>query len=476
MRLDKVNNWFAGLLVITVITFLYLLYQQKFEYVAIFILGIATIISIPYLFKNTRHTVYLLIMLIPLSVDLTLFGGMKISLPAEGLTLLVLLFVSLKWISGLQIKWDIIKHPISLLLILDFGWAIMATLFSEIQEVSIKRVIIKGLFLGIYYFVILQFFNERKQLNLIYWLYGIGIIIPILSTTYFHSLLDFNQRTSILVSQPFFKDHTIYGASIAFIIPFFVLQFKRKKFMKIPLILVISILLLGVILSYSRAAWISLFVSLLFYILTKINIKPYIIITSLTIGLLTIIGSYDTIYSQLSRSKTKYDNNISTHLSSVTNLQNDASNLERINRWIAAYKMFEDRPITGYGPGTYQFVYDRFQATEHMTRISTHNGNKGNSHSEYMTYLSENGIVGFLIFTILIFYSIYTAIILLYAKIPEEYENLIYASILGLITFYIHGLFNSFIESEKMAVLFLSSLAILVHINNTRRLNKLIIK
>jgi O-antigen ligase len=476
VKLDKVNYWFTASLTLAAIVFLYLLYQQEFAYLVLFILGLTAIIAVPYLFQNTRHGLYILILLIPLSIDLTLSGGLKISVPSEILTLLILLFVSLKWISGLKLKLEIFKHPISVLLLLDFIWAVMATLFSEIQEVSIKRVIIKGLFLGVYYFVILQFFEKSKHLNLIYWLYGIGIILPIISATYTHSILGFNQGASILVSQPFYDDHTIYGACIAFIIPFFVLKIKSPALTKVPVILFLFILFMGVVLSYSRAAWISLFVALLFYIIIKFKPKPYLIFITLTIGIITLFGSFDSIYSSLSRSKVKYDNNVSTHLTSVTNLQNDASNLERINRWIAAYKMFEDRPITGFGPGTYQFVYDRFQATEHMTRISTHNGNKGNSHSEYMTYLSENGIVGFLIFILLIFYSVYTAIILLYANIPKEYEYLVYASILGLITFYIHGLFNSFIESEKMAILFLSSLAILVHIDLKNRHNKLILK
>jgi O-antigen ligase len=92
-------------------------------------------------------------------------------------------------------------------------------------------------------------------------------------------------------------------------------------------------------------------------------------------------------------------------------------------------------------------------------------GDKGNAHSEYFTYLSETGIVGFLVFLALVFYSIYLSIRLLYSGLDKSTKLLVYASALGLITFYIHGLFNSFIDSQKMAILFMSSLAILVRID-----------
>lgn len=73
-----------------------------------------------------------------------------------------------------------------------------------------------------------------------------------------------------------------------------------------------------------------------------------------------------------------------------------------------------------------------------MTRISTHNGDKGNAHSEYLTYLAETGFVGFLIFSILVVYSIYLAMKLLRLALTLD---------------------------EKMAVLYLSSLAVLVRID-----------
>ena len=47
--------------------------------------------------------------------------------------------------------------------------------------------------------------------------------------------------------------------------------------------------------------------------------------------------------------------NLLKHITSISNISTDASNMERINRWKCALKMFVEKPVFGWGPGTYQF-------------------------------------------------------------------------------------------------------------------------
>ena len=154
--------------------------------------------------------------------------------------------------------------------------------------------------------------------------------------------------------------------------------------------------------------------------------------------------------------------NIEEHLRSVMNIQTDASNLERINRWQCAIRMFRDKPVTGFGPGTYQFVYAKYQLTTEMTRISTNHGEKGNAHSEYLMYLSETGIVGLIIFIVLILIAVSKAIRLFNTNNDKQLKWLILSILIGLISFLIHGTFNSFIDTDKAAILFYASLAAIV--------------
>ena len=84
----------------------------------------------------------------------------------------------------------------------------------------------------------------------------------------------------------------------------------------------------------------------------------------------------------------------------MSNITTDASNLERINRWKSALRLFAERPTLGWGPGTYQFEYASYQNYYEKTIISTNSGNKGNAHSEYLSILAESGWPGLLVFDI----------------------------------------------------------------------------
>ena len=76
--------------------------------------------------------------------------------------------------------------------------------------------------------------------------------------------------------------------------------------------------------------------------------------------------------------------------------------MERINRWKCALKMFIEKPVFGWGPGTYQFQYARFQLSKDRTIISSNSGDMGNTHSEYLGPLCESGFLGFFFFLLLL--------------------------------------------------------------------------
>lgn len=467
MVLWNQNKYLISFLAVAFCLISWFLYQEEHPFLWIILGSILAVISMVLFIPKLNRILLFVFLFTPLSLDVLISGGFKISAPTEITIVLLAFLFLLKWFAGFSIKSAILKHPISVLLILDVVWSLVSLIFSAHQDIVLKRILLKVLFIGVFYFISTQLLVKISDQKKLFWLYGIGMVIPIFHTFYKHYLLDFLQSSSVYVCQPFYNDHTIYAACLAFIIPFFVLQvFNRSQTRFRIWAMVLSVLFLtAFILSYSRAAWISIAAALIFYIATlfKVRFWQLIVVISLIAGYLVI--NFNPIYDQLRQNEVKYDDDVSTHITSVTNLQNDASNLERINRWVCAYRMFLDRPIIGHGSGTYQFVYDQYQTPEFMTRISSHQGNKGNAHSEYMTYLSENGIIGFMLFTILVLYSVYLGIQLLYKTREPQHKLLIYSILLGLITFYVHGLFNTFSDYDKMAVLYWGSLAILVQMD-----------
>jgi O-antigen ligase len=116
--------------------------------------------------------------------------------------------------------------------------------------------------------------------------------------------------------------------------------------------------------------------------------------------------------------------------------------------------MFQDRPIFGYGPGTYANEYARFQRPENLTIISTNFGDGGNAHSEFLGPMAEMGFLG-LIAMLLIVSAIFYKGIHLYLQWPDkekEMKTLILAMILSLTTYFVHAFLNNFLDTDKAAV------------------------
>ena len=146
----------------------------------------------------------------------------------------------------------------------------------------------------------------------------------------------------------------------------------------------------------------------------------------------------------------------------MTNVKTDVSNTERINRWSCAYRMFLERPVFGFGPGTYQFQYNPFQKVSEMTYISTHHGDKGEAHSEYLKPLSESGLLGFLSQLSIVLASIFFGMKIIYTSKNKQTRLFATGILLGLMTFFIHGFMNFFLDTDKFSALYWGMLAMLV--------------
>ena len=128
----------------------------------------------------------------------------------------------------------------------------------------------------------------EKNMEKYVWLYAGALVVVILYTTYRHLGYGlYDKQAAHFVMGPFYNDHTSYGAVLAMYIPFFTLftfgsGYTRKS--KIIALFVLAVLLLGFVLSYSRAAWLSLIVAIGVYVVVKLRIrfKP-LFITFLTI-------------------------------------------------------------------------------------------------------------------------------------------------------------------------------------------------
>jgi O-antigen ligase len=138
----------------------------------------------------------------------------------------------------------------------------------------------------------------------------------------------------------------------------------------------------------------------------------------------------------------------------MSNVSSDASNLERINRWKSAMRMFSQRPILGWGPGTYMFQYAPYQKPWEKTIISTNAGNMGNAHSEYIGPLAESGVFGLITVLALFGTILFYGFRVYHQTENEKSKELLLMALLGLITYFTHGVLNNFLDMDKASAPF----------------------
>jgi putative inorganic carbon (HCO3(-)) transporter len=420
---------------------------------------------------------FLIVFFTPLSLPLSeIMPGLafNMSLPTEPMLFGILLIFILKCFATQRFDREILIHPVSLVIYFSLFWLLVTSLTSSMPVVSFKFLLSRVWFVVAFYFLTAKLFEIKKNIEKYIWLYTLPLLIVIFYTINRHlgyGLWD--KQAANFVPNPFYNDHTSYGAAIAMYLPFlFGFSFTKTYSPGVKTIarIVLGILLMGIILSYARAAWLSLIAAFAVWIFMrlKLKFKPLFIAVLIFVSIVLVFQTELLMY--LERNNTESSANLGEHISSMSNISSDASNLERINRWSCAIRMFKDKPILGWGPGTYMFNYAGYQLTADRTIISTNSADGGNAHSEYLGPMAESGFLGLITFLLLISVVIYTAVHTYSRTNDKRLKTLVMSSLLGLISYFIHGIMNNFLDTDKLSVPFWGFTAIIVAVDiYTRR-------
>jgi O-antigen ligase len=415
---------------------------------------------------------YLMALIVPFSIELKeLQPGVSFgfSLPSElmlaGMTVLFLVRIALDNSYPLIIT----KHKISLVILFYLFWLFLTSISSTLPEVSFKFFAAKLWFIVPVYFLFAQYMKKDIRSAVRFLLcYATGLAVVICITTYKHMGLP-DVRAAYWVMSPFYNDHTAYGAILAFFISILsVMPFMKslsKWQRRYALILLVPVIV-GLYLSFSRAAWLSVVIASGLCIVLLLKIRIRLVFLSI-ITLAVLFFSFQTeIMNRLSKNtQDSSAGNFVEHIQSATNITSDASNIERLNRWSAALKMFREKPVLGWGAGTYQFNYASYQNPAYRTIITTNAGTGGNAHSEYFGPLCETGVIGLVSVLLLITTSLWTGIRTFRKAKRQELRLLSLMSVLALTTYFCHGILNNFLDTEKLAIPVFGAMAIIAVCN-----------
>lgn len=398
--------------------------------------------------------------------------GFAIQLPTDPLMLLISAVLIGRWLWVQGPSKAMLTHPITIFVVLWSIWMLYTIPASSDPWVSLKFFLSNSWKVLPCFFGGIILFQNIRNIPRFWALYLVPLAMVAVWSLVQHANDGFTKEASYWASEPFVINHGIYGAMLAFLIPLVVVYLIQPELLGRngnrwrPLFLgLLGLLTLAVIMSYTRAAWVSLVAALGFWLVLILRIRFRWLMTVVVLATAFIAFNSGPLLMFLMRNKTDSQDRLDKHLQSISNVRSDASNLERLNRWASGLRMFNERPWLGWGPGTYMLHYAPYQNPYEKTIISTNNADVGGIHSEYFGPLVETGIPGFLLFSGLVLVSIQRGMALwqrLRGSDTQFPRAMALIAILGLVTYYTHGLLNNYLDMDKTALLFWSALAVLV--------------
>ncbi|MBN2482432.1 MAG: O-antigen ligase family protein [Bacteroidales bacterium] len=404
---------------------------------------------------------FAIIVLTPLSIQLIEFipgSPVDFAIPTEPMLFAVLLLLIYKMAQGEFIDTYIMNHPVTYAVLFYLFWMMMTSITSSDPLVSFKYLLARIWFIATFYFLAAALFRKTSNIRIFIWCYAVPMMLVAVYTMSRHIGYGlYDRQIAHIVMSPFFRDHTSYGAVLAML--FFALggvmiHTRTKMLFRILFMCSSALIAVALVLSYTRAAWISVLCSFIALVLILLKVRFRLVILVGIAVVIILFGQRTEIVKKMQHNRQASSVSLSEHLQSVANITTDESNLERINRWNSAIRMFKERPVFGWGPGTYMFEYAPYQLSYEMTDISTNFGDRGNAHSEYLGPLAESGVPGLISFLLIGILSILTGF-RVFRKIKGKRLKIItLGMILGFLTYLIHGILNNFLDTDKASALF----------------------
>lgn len=412
---------------------------------------------------------YIIVFTTPLSIWIENHNfGVAFTLPTEPLLFGMMVVVILKLLIEGKIDTQISRNPIFIILVSYFAWMFITSVNSTMPVVSFKYYLSQVWFALTMFFVGINVFKTPNKIALFFWVYIIPLSYVIIHTLIRHYQNGFTHESAFWVMEPYILNHGIYGAIVAFFIPALVIgflkptTFSNRSFIAIFFAILLVLFAVGLVFSYTRAAWISVFAAFAFYILLLLRIRFQTLLIIFFVAVFGFFTFQTEIVMKLYRNKTDSTADFAEHVKSMSNIRTDASNLERLNRWSSGFRMFKDKPLLGWGPGTYVFQYAPYQSPYEKTIISTNAHDVGGIHSEYFGVLVESGLIGFIIFLSLVITIIYRGMTIFYESKNDRTKYLTLSVLLGLITYLSHGALNNYLDIDTTAVVFWAFLGMMV--------------
>lgn len=427
---------------------------------------------------------------IPISVKVFFLDvGTEVVLPAEPLIGIIGIGVVLKMLNVVRaVGWHALvpQDAVSWSLVLHLTWSLLTALLSEDLLVSTKSMVVRTAYILVFYVAIRELVMVGgAYFNRIMVAYGIGLLIVVLFVMVRCLDEGFTRNIAGYAPFPFYNDHTSYAASLVFLAIYVWNGSLAQQGLKRKVLhnMFFCLLVLALLVSFSRAGWLSALVALFLGVLITFRLRlarVAAVVAVLVAAVVIVLSTRSPMNANLVDS---YSPEAGYKVSLVTmfDFSHDSSNKERLNRWKSAIRMAQERPLLGYGPGTFQFFYIQHQRSEDRTHYTIDSlvampyvtktwsagpdvfirtnpqvlfMSGGTAHSEYLLSLAESGVIGLMLFGAF-------CIAVLWRGWTLRAQPLAVYAVLAFAAYAVHALVNNFLDDPKIAFLFYGSAAVI---------------
>jgi O-antigen ligase len=446
----------------------FLLYQS-IAFLAIPFVALAAIWGV----RDFRLLYLLLWATLPFSIEMDLPGGFSTDFPIEPLMwLCCLMLIGYLFLRSREIDFRFIYHPLFILLLIHFSWIIITSITSQEPANSIKFTLAKSWYLIC--FVLIPLLLLKKREDYMQWaaFLFIPLVLSILVIMYRHSQLGFSFSTINDAVMPIYRNHVDYACALGLLLPFAVWIWRQTQSGTIKWMMIgsIAIMVIGIYLSYTRAAWLCIPLAIGGYYLIRFRLMRLVIPLAIA-GMILLVSwmAYDNRYIDFSPDyeKAVTHQKIGDLLSATTKME-DISTVERFYRWVAGYYMIQERPWLGFGPSSFYEVYHSF-VDRHFTTYVSDNPEHSGIHNYYLMTAVEQGLIGLFIFLLLIIAVLLIGEHLYHQMRAGPERHLLVTALVSFCCSLFIMTLNDTVETDKLGTFFFLCIAIVIQMHILHR-------
>ncbi len=260
----------------------------------------------------------------------------------------------------------------------------------------------KAWYLATFYFLAGHLLNTEKDLRQMVWWMVPGLLLTIGWCTMRHAAYGFQFDHVNTAMWPFYRNKVMYSCLLAVVFPFLWIAARHTPRGTAAfrwLVLAIVLCLVGIQLSYTRAAYIVIILAYFLYKILQKRLMP-VALGIASLGLVVFLGfmSAGNRYLDFAPNYEKtVEHKQFGNLLEATYQLRDISTMERVYRWVAGFQMLKKRPALGYGPGTFTFFYEKSTISSFETYVSD-NPERSGIHCYYLMTAVEQGLPGCFLF------------------------------------------------------------------------------